>query len=127
MRISDLSSDVCSSDLPLPVIGKIWKFLVVRSGPASACTPSTGHDCASSPKSVNGRLVTPCTSILSTSQPLAPTATSEPTRKRTLTDLPANPRSEEHTELQSLMRSSYAVFCWKKKNKKQCRAQEQRN
>src|SRR3546814_1925091 len=29
------------------------------------------------------------------------------------------PRSEEHTsELQSLMRSSYAVFCLKKKNKK---------
>src|SRR3546814_4620171 len=29
-----------------------------------------------------------------------------------------NPRSEEHTsELQSLMRSSYAVFCLKKKNK----------
>src|SRR3546814_3756355 len=33
----------------------------------------------------------------------------------------ANPmRSEEHTsELQSLMRSSYAVFCLKKKNTKQ--------
>src|SRR3546814_2405320 len=30
----------------------------------------------------------------------------------------ANPRSEEHTsELQSLMRNSYAVFCLKKKNK----------
>src|SRR3546814_6735838 len=29
-------------------------------------------------------------------------------------------RSEEHTsELQSLMRISYAVFCWKKKNTKQ--------
>src|SRR3546814_6299539 len=28
-------------------------------------------------------------------------------------------RSEEHTsELQSLMRISYAVFCWKKKNRK---------
>src|SRR3546814_2875758 len=28
-------------------------------------------------------------------------------------------RSEEHTsELQSLMRNSYAVFCWKKKTKK---------
>src|SRR3546814_3672256 len=28
-------------------------------------------------------------------------------------------RSEEHTsELQSLMRISYAVFCWKKKNNK---------
>src|SRR3546814_1321907 len=31
----------------------------------------------------------------------------------------AGPRSEEHTsELQSLMRISYAVFCLKKKNKK---------
>src|SRR3546814_1304647 len=30
---------------------------------------------------------------------------------------PGNPRSEEHTsELQSLMRISYAVFCLKKKN-----------
>src|SRR3546814_1150910 len=30
----------------------------------------------------------------------------------------AIPRSEEHTsELQSLMRNSYAVFCWQKKNK----------
>src|SRR3546814_2650049 len=33
---------------------------------------------------------------------------------------PADIRSEEHTsELQSLMRISYAVFCLKKKNKKQ--------
>src|SRR3546814_4764359 len=32
----------------------------------------------------------------------------------------AEPRSEEHTsELQSLMRSSYAVFCLKKKKRKQ--------
>src|SRR3546814_4405445 len=32
---------------------------------------------------------------------------------------PTHPRSEEHTsELQSLMRISYAVFCLKKKNKK---------
>src|SRR3546814_2681021 len=32
-------------------------------------------------------------------------------------DLQINPRSEEHTsELQSLMRISYAVFCLKKKN-----------
>src|SRR3546814_8352009 len=31
--------------------------------------------------------------------------------------LPATPRSEEHTsELQSLMRTSYAVFCLNKKN-----------
>src|SRR3546814_10599450 len=34
-------------------------------------------------------------------------------------DVPSALRSEEHTsELQSLMRISYAVFCLKKKNKK---------
>src|SRR3546814_7308238 len=34
-------------------------------------------------------------------------------------DDPLRPRSEEHTsELQSLMRISYAVFCLKKKNKR---------
>src|SRR3546814_9586519 len=36
-----------------------------------------------------------------------------------LGDTDLSPRSEEHTsELQSLMRISYAVFCLKKKNKK---------
>src|SRR3546814_4674345 len=36
--------------------------------------------------------------------------------RQTLTELAAVPRSEEHTsELQSLMRISYAVFCLKKK------------
>src|SRR3546814_2190334 len=39
-------------------------------------------------------------------------------RQRTQTVLCAEPRSEEHTsELQSLMRISYAVFCLKKKTK----------
>src|SRR3546814_3298069 len=39
-----------------------------------------------------------------------------PTRRRAITTRTAN-RSEEHTsELQSLMRISYAVFCLKKKN-----------
>src|SRR3546814_2855113 len=42
----------------------------------------------------------------------APTPTPAPTNGA------APPRSEEHTsELQSLMRISYAVFCLKKKNK----------
>src|SRR3546814_1923166 len=37
-------------------------------------------------------------------------------RKRVPTWRPSSPRSEEHTsELQSLMRISYAVFCLKKK------------
>src|SRR3546814_3401999 len=39
-----------------------------------------------------------------------------------VTELGAAERSEEHTsELQSLMRISYAVFCWKKKKKNNTR------
>src|SRR3546814_4600251 len=39
---------------------------------------------------------------------------------------PAPPRSEEHTsELQSLMRISYAVFCLKKKNRQKHSSQTQ--
>src|SRR3546814_6490340 len=43
----------------------------------------------------------------------------EPSRgRRSATPLRDRRRSEEHTsELQSLMRNSYAVFCLKKKNK----------
>src|SRR3546814_2019800 len=41
------------------------------------------------------------------------------TSDRRRADMNAGQRSEEHTsELQSLMRISYAVFCLKKKNKK---------
>src|SRR3546814_19812557 len=41
--------------------------------------------------------------------------------RRRSAPLPACIRSEEHTsELQSLMRNSYAVFCWIKKLRKYC-------
>src|SRR3546814_7748372 len=41
-------------------------------------------------------------------------------RNRIAQAVPDQPRSEEHTsELQSLMRISYAVFCLQKKNKQQ--------
>src|SRR3546814_10867988 len=41
---------------------------------------------------------------------------------------PGKYRSEEHTsELQSLMRISYAVFCLNKKNRKQQKKKHQRN
>src|SRR3546814_5565143 len=43
-------------------------------------------------------------------------ATSATVRMRAMATAPGGDRSEEHTsELQSLMRRSYAVFCWKKK------------
>src|SRR3546814_6474997 len=107
MRISDWSSDVCSSDLlPCPP-GPACKHRRQRSDlqgrqysrPTSACPlhadPATAHRhhierpaCRSAPQN-SGR-------------PEASTSRSA--------------RSEEHTsELQSLMRISYAVFCLKKK------------
>src|SRR3546814_7990405 len=50
--------------------------------------------------------------------PLSPSPLSSPTGARPLPSRPSvRPRSEEHTsELQSLMRKSYAVFCLKKTN-----------
>src|SRR3546814_4733495 len=58
----------------------------------------------------------PVTVLISASLILAPTGTSPDVRNRT----PGRrTRSEEHTsELQSLMRISYAVFCLKKKKQK---------
>src|SRR3546814_10173132 len=87
MRISDWSSDVCSSDL---------------STRAFACASSPAMNTS------NGR---PC------NEPAARTWENKVLNALTITAL-AGARSEEHTsELQSLMRISYAVFCLKKKKK----------
>src|SRR3546814_4498646 len=91
MRISDWSSDVCSSDLALP-----FPFAaLVRWGAAGKRAGLFG-----------------LTSFGSS----VPGAECCPGRDRPR----AMARSEEHTsELQSLMRISYAVFCLKKKTKHQ--------
>src|SRR3546814_7853467 len=97
MRISDWSSDVCSSDL------RDARRRLLRQGRCH-------HQTARKDQTEDHR-----------TSPLAPP------QDRRLISTPgrgphsANLRSEEHTsELQSLMRSSYAVFCLKKKkhNKK---------
>src|SRR3546814_4807096 len=98
MRISDWSSDVCSSDLPV----------VHRLGGNRAARRGHGHTCGTGshrPGPVGrGRLF------------VAPAAAVQTGAGRAYWQWPA--RSEEHTsELQSLMRISYAVFCLKKKNK----------
>src|SRR3546814_10468660 len=50
------------------------------------------------------------------------------TRQIRIAPMTRDGRSEEHTsELQSLMRISYAVFCLKKKNNTQTKKQQQRN
>src|SRR3546814_3014743 len=101
MRSSDWSSDVCSSDLSLR-----------RHSPAAASlsreTPRTFRPiCRESafPIFYKRKALQPCAeSSESSARPRWRTA-----------------RSEEHTsELQSLMRISYAVFCLKNKTTKQC-------
>src|SRR3546814_6387221 len=91
MRISDWSSDVCSSDLTL----------VITTGARHLRTIS---------KSGSKR------GLLSWVRRLtAGGAGREPSGSAS--DSASPRRSEEHTsELQSLMRISYAVFCLKKKN-----------
>src|SRR3546814_3296130 len=121
MRISDWSSDVCSSDLTiaLPVVRAALDIPVVGTVPA--VKPAA----LASKSRVIGVLGTPAT----VRQPYVDRLANEfgadcivlRHGSSDLVDyaeakLRGETRSEEHTsELQSLMRISYAVFCLKKK------------
>src|SRR3546814_10294983 len=95
MRISDWSSDVCSSDL--------------RGLPDRRCVPKYSF---ASIHWLHRRRNIVCRRY----QPFPPVRRGNRRRKEPAS-VPQR-RSEEHTsELQSLMRISYAVFCLKKKNK----------
>src|SRR3546814_6623040 len=112
MRISDWSSDVCSSDLR-----RLPDHLAGRY-PVSACRHAQQHQCAG-----------PCHGADRHADPPQPEEPRQQQRQhrparvegRAVDDrrarmLQLGNRSEEHTsELQSLMRISYAVFCLKKK------------
>src|SRR3546814_6202647 len=117
MRISDWSSDVCSSDLQRSEpFGKL---------PARAADPDRiGRD---SPGQGSGRQ-RPDPSAMDVAQHLGPLGLAQEGDHRdddqqgfeslAQQDGEGAQRSEEHTsELQSLMRISYAVFCFKKKKK----------
>src|SRR3546814_8856367 len=100
MRISDWSSDVCSSDLTLVVIDGIpvlmYNYHLIPSIPPSEV------------KSVE--IIKFAKNFSRLYMEAVPNANPM--------EIPAT-RSEEHTsELQSLMRISYAVFCLKKKKTK---------
>src|SRR3546814_3756940 len=113
MRISDWSSDVCSSDLPAPA-SSATPAPLPSSWPRS---PSPARWCGPSlpPSAVFERLRhahdhDPC--------PSCTKAAGQVRLPRGKAALPGqnSSRSEEHTsELQSLMRISYAVFCLKTK------------
>src|SRR3546814_1458622 len=119
MRISDWSSDVCSSDLALSTA-----YVHDGSGPnrpqtsrvatAAASTASTNqNETLSAMRCIGARERCAC----ATSCTICDSTVAEPTFSARMTRLPV--RSEEHTsELQSLMRISYAVFCLKTKKHK---------
>src|SRR3546814_4670582 len=101
MRISDWSSDVCSSDLAARA------QLSAASTNVEATILRAAADGRIGDKSVRQGQFVQAASRLMTLVPKA------------CLYVEANFRSEEHTsELQSLMRISYAVFCLKKKNTK---------
>src|SRR3546814_9464738 len=107
MRISDWSSDVCSSDLPLQ--GEGWVGMGFPSVAVNLCmhpTEAHPHPSPSGPVQRAGRSIDPRGSA-------APADRSHPLEGE---GAKQGKRSEEHTsELQSLMRSSYAVCCLTKK------------
>src|SRR3546814_7636647 len=100
MRISDWSSDVCSSDLTARRSdARISRLRRRRSGPAGVHRRNAGARKSDDPRDCGD----PARQLL------------RPCRPRIYAHF--RRRSEEHTsELQSLMRISYAVFCLKKKN-----------
>src|SRR3546814_5443454 len=107
MRISDWSSDVCSSDLGRsPAIGEIVEEFIARLGQDDT---QKGYEaairtaCYEPGNQENDEPAVDMEEVVGESRIFA-----DPQR------------SEEHTsELQSLMRISYAVFCLKKKKQKQ--------
>src|SRR3546814_5779292 len=106
MRISDWSSDVCSSDL----LGKVSPVHFFWGSFDLAVTRFSGRPAPLHPGGVPGlpdRVTREAYSHEVSSAGFWPGSDGFP-----------QARSEEHTsELQSLMRISYAVFCLKKKKK----------
>src|SRR3546814_5558554 len=123
MRISDWSSDVCSSDLPEtsssspppPRTSAKWpSFFRCRS---RQLPPEAHESCRRAPVPLSASISNALFQRYRPGSVVRPLVRNckgghaRPYRR-------AWDRSEEHTsELQSLMRISYAVFCLKKKNK----------
>src|SRR3546814_8655274 len=129
MRISDWSSDVCSADLLAVGQGRHLVFAGARIRPVAAAPPADrvqsgraerdgrerhGNDGRGYRRHLHAavfrRAAAVCLCRASPGRGLAQSG-----------------RSEEHTsELQSLMRISYAVFCLKKKTKRTTRHTQKR-
>src|SRR3546814_8400551 len=116
MRISDWSSDVCSSDLYVRTLRLRDNYPGIRAmGYVSSVAP---QDLDAFMRSVRQESPAGFSNplILRDFKLRAPPPPIEPTTPAVHAVVLYTERSEEHTsELQSLMRISYAVFCLKKK------------
>src|SRR3546814_2128950 len=115
MRISDWSSDVCSSDLQ------------AKGGGEDGAEHDGGHLYSNEPWGSSGPGFFAAAGFGLSGAPAGcpapPVAVALPPANSSSRARPGVTRSEEHTsELQSLMRISYAVFCLKKKQKNNTRA-----
>src|SRR3546814_2830923 len=118
MRISDWSSDVCSSDLQLVLIQlQILELIIEFVSPSrQRCAERLIRRIHEPEGDIGACLRLEVQWGTTSRQHLYWKFLSV---KRGVTDAVRKRRSEEHTsELQSLMRISYAVFCLKKKKSK---------
>src|SRR3546814_8990780 len=123
MRISDWSSDVCSSDLEREAIGG-QAVIEARGGERPVEDRAQFHVARGHVRKQRRRLeqprAQPHVAIRAAGKIDRPGRVHRQRRRaQRQRALDAAVRSEEHTsELQSLMRISYAVFCLKKKTTK---------
>src|SRR3546814_2392721 len=119
MRISDWSSDVCSSDLEGAIERSDERLLRHPArGSGRRIAPAVEHRLQDLDGSGGFRLQAFEGEGDSLHLP-QPTVRGKQARQQGRAGIHHPVRSEEHTsELQSLMRISYAVFCLKKKKKK---------
>src|SRR3546814_2682042 len=113
MRISDWSSDVCSSDLAGGHAGfqRFLGFTARHDHPVGIGLGDPGGDV------LRGPFVVPVAEIEQLDEIGFQFLAAEQLQQVGRDAVEQQARSEEHTsELQSLMRISYAVFCLKKKN-----------
>src|SRR3546814_9249711 len=121
MRISDWSSDVCSSDLAAETLAKIDFFMVAspfqkgdNHRATAQQTPSFTKVIAAYTRTHRSCRFFACHSPTTYRSGIRPEKLNEP-HFNSCSGFPVI-RSDEHTsELQSLMRISYSVFCSKKK------------
>src|SRR3546814_5052532 len=113
MRSSDWSSDVCSADLPLRVVKAP---LLLQAEQAEECDGAVDVGHADHRVQIFGQEITPFVAIKQRFIPAA-LRQHQDRMRQARTEEGGGHRSEEHTsELQSLMRISYADFCLEKKN-----------